>query len=60
VLCVSLDDDHLTTTLKKLLSCPAGKFRTDALKEADTDKDGLVNMDDFTRFYERLARWVCA
>lgn len=34
----------------------AGKFLSDAIREADTDKDGLVSMEEFTKYYERLAR----
>lgn len=33
-----------------------GKFLSTAIREADSDKDGLVSLDDFTKYYERLAR----
>jgi hypothetical protein len=37
--------------------CPgAGKFLSDAIREADTDRDGRVSIDEFTTYYERLAR----
>lgn len=36
--------------------CHAGKFLSTALKEADTDQDGRINLPDFIKYYERLAR----
>jgi hypothetical protein len=36
----------------------AGKFLSDAIREADTDRDGRVSIDEFTTYYERLARWA--
>lgn len=39
-------------------ACPesAGKFLSNAIREADTDRDGRVSIDEFTAYYERLAR----
>jgi Ca2+-binding EF-hand superfamily protein len=34
----------------------AGKFLSDAIREADTDGDGRVGIEEFTKYYERLAR----
>eukprot|EP00877_Chromochloris_zofingiensis_P001130 jgi/Chrzof1/11017/Cz05g20160.t1 len=34
-----------------------GKFLSTALKEADTDQDGRINLPDFIKYYERLARY---
>ncbi len=47
---------YVLLLLLLLLLWYAGKFLSDAIKEADTDRDGRVSIEEFTKYYERLAR----
>lgn len=47
---------HFRITQALSWVCCAGKFLTNAIREADVDKDGRVSLEDFIKYYERLAR----
>lgn len=34
----------------------AGKFLSNAIREADANQDGQVSLEEFIKYYERLAR----
>jgi hypothetical protein len=45
-----------TTFFASAFTPAAGKFLSNAIKEADTDQDGRVSLEEFVKYYERLAR----